>query len=60
MQKALSEMKMVAEGYHATKCIQKINRDYNVEMPILKAVYNILFEKACPTDEIKQLTEKLR
>ncbi len=53
------EMNMVAEGYHSTKCIWEINQKHQVKMPILEAVYNILFEKIAPGLEIKLLTDKL-
>ncbi len=53
------EMNMVAEGYHSTKCIWEINQKHKVKMPILDAVYNILFEKIAPGLEIKLLTDKL-
>ncbi len=54
------EMRMIAEGYYATKCIKEINKEYNVRMPITDAVYNILYEKISPAMEIKLLTESLR
>jgi len=53
------EMKMIAEGYYATKCVWEINKNYNVYMPITEAVYNILYEGKSPTREIYLLTEKL-
>jgi glycerol-3-phosphate dehydrogenase (NAD(P)+) len=53
------EMKMIAEGYYATKCIWSINKKYNVYMPITEAVYNILYEGKSPAREIQLLTEKL-
>lgn len=53
------EMEMIAEGYYGTKCIQEINEEYKVDMPILDACYNILYERIAPTIEIKVLTEKI-
>lgn len=54
------EMEMIAEGYYATKCIKEINECYHVNMPVLEAVYNILYERISPGIEIKLLTESLR
>jgi len=54
------EMKMVAEGYYATKCIYSINKNYNVELPILESVHNILYENISPYIELKILSDKLK
>lgn len=54
------EMEMVAEGYYGTKCIKEVNEKYNIEMPILDAVYNILYNKKSSFTEIRQLTETFR
>lgn len=54
------EMEMIAEGYFGTKCIKEINEEYKVDMPILDACYNILYERIAPNIEIKVLTEKIR
>lgn len=53
------EMNMIAEGYYATKCLYEINKKFNVDMPILTAVYNIIYDKIAPAVEIKLLAEKL-
>ena len=53
------EMNMIAEGYYATKCLMEINKKFKVEMPILEAVYEILYKNANPALEIKKLSNKL-
>lgn len=53
------EMDMIAEGYYATKCVMEINKKFQVEMPIVEAVYNILYERISPVIEMRILTEKL-
>jgi glycerol-3-phosphate dehydrogenase (NAD(P)+) len=53
------EMNMIAEGYYAVNCMDFINQKYQVDMPISKAVYNILYKNSSPILEMKMLTEKL-
>ena len=53
------EMNMIAEGYYATKSLMEINAKFEVNMPILNAVYAILYERKSARNEIKLLTEKL-
>lgn len=53
------EMDMIAEGYYATKCVHEINRKFQVEMPILEAVNNILYGKISPVIEMKILSDRL-
>ena len=54
------EMEMIAEGYFGTKCMKEINLHMHVNMPILDAVYNILYERIAPQVEIKLLTDSFR
>ena len=54
------EMEMIAEGFFGTKCMKEINRQMHVNMPILDAVYNILYERISPQIEIKLLTDSFR
>ncbi|WP_346855044.1 NAD(P)H-dependent glycerol-3-phosphate dehydrogenase [uncultured Draconibacterium sp.] len=54
------ELNMVAEGYYASKSIQKINEKYKVDMPITDTVYKILYDKVSPGRAFTQLTKLLR
>ena len=54
------EMEMIAEGYFGTKWMKEVNRHTHVNMPILDAVYNILYERISPQIEIKLLTDSFR
>lgn len=57
---AKMEMEMVAEGYFATKCIHDINRELKVKMPIMEAVYSVLYEKARPRIAIERIADSFR
>ena len=54
------EMEMIAEGYYGTKCIHEINEKYQVNMPILDALYAILYERKSPMVVIRQLTKTFK
>ncbi|MCX7696140.1 MAG: NAD(P)-binding domain-containing protein [Bacteroidales bacterium] len=53
------EMKQVAEGYYATKCMKEIADKMNIHMPILETVYRILYKELSPSREMKKLSEIL-
>ncbi|RLD66044.1 MAG: glycerol-3-phosphate dehydrogenase [Bacteroidetes bacterium] len=55
----MAEMKMVAEGYYAVKCLMEINKEHKINLPITEAVYNILYQRKSPTMEMRKLSEKL-
>ena len=56
---AQMELKMIAEGYYAAKCIQHINQSLGVDMPILEFVFNILYQKQSPKTAMEVLKGKL-
>lgn len=54
---AKMEMPMVAEGYYGTKCIHEINeKGVEAEMPILNAVYAILYQRMSPQKAIEAIS----
>lgn len=56
---AQMKLKMVAEGYYAVKCINEINEKQKIEMPITEAVYNILYDKKSPKNQMRLLADRL-
>ena len=52
---AIVELGMVAEGYYAAKSIHSKLAGLNIDMPITKTVYNILYEKISPSIEYQLL-----
>ena len=53
------EMNMVAEGYNACKCILAINKNINAPLPIITAIYKILWEGADPGETFKEIEKIL-
>mgnify|MGYP001095563023 CR=1 FL=1 len=58
---AQMEMSMVAEGYYATKSAFELNKRNlkKTRLPIINAVYGILYENKNPKKVFNKLTEKL-
>ncbi len=54
---ARMEMEQTAEGYYGAKCMTDINAQHNVDMPILDAVYNILYKRASIAKTFKHLSD---
>lgn len=53
------EMSMIAEGYYAAECITQVNKRFDVKMPIVEAIYNILYKKADVKETMAELTKHL-
>jgi glycerol-3-phosphate dehydrogenase (NAD(P)+) len=53
------KLKMVAEGYYAVKCINEINEKQKIEIPIAETVYNILYDKKSPKNQMRLLSDRL-
>lgn len=59
VQAAKMEMEQTAEGYYGTKCIHDINAEYDVRMPILDCVYDILYRRVSAPKALQTLTGQL-
>ena len=57
---AQMEMEMVAEGYYGTKAIHTANERMQVSLPIVDAMYEILYNRQKAKPIIKSLTTKLQ
>ena len=59
VQKAISKMSMIVEGYYATKNAYEISKSKNINFEIIKVVHEILYNNKNAELEIKLLAEKL-
>ncbi|HMR19820.1 MAG TPA: NAD(P)H-dependent glycerol-3-phosphate dehydrogenase [Sphingobacterium sp.] len=57
IQSAQSEMNMVAEGFYASGCIQKITERYQLQLPICNMVYEVLYNKKPARAEVARLAQ---
>ena len=56
---AQMEMNMVAEGYHATEPVNKLNKSIGNSSPIIDNVYGILFLNKIHKKSLQKLSKKL-
>ena len=54
------EMQMIAEGYYGTQAIHEANERMHVSLPIVDAMYDILYKHLSPTFVIQDLTTNLQ
>ncbi len=59
VQAAQLEMNMVAEGYHAAKCIYNINRSVGADMPIAATIYDIIWNHVKPGEGFGKIEKVL-
>ncbi|HHU55446.1 MAG TPA: NAD(P)H-dependent glycerol-3-phosphate dehydrogenase [Acholeplasmataceae bacterium] len=58
LNKTLSEMSMVVEGARSCEAAYVASKKYNVETPIIDAVYDIIYKQNHPQDVIKRLMKR--
>ena len=54
------EMNMIAEGYYAVRSIYLISKQHHIRLPIIDAVYHIVYEKTNPLIEMNTLKGYLK
>ncbi|MFI3115228.1 MAG: NAD(P)H-dependent glycerol-3-phosphate dehydrogenase [Clostridia bacterium] len=55
---AMDKIGSVVEGYYATKFGYELSKEYNIEMPIVEAVYNVLYNNISPKDAVLHLMNR--
>lgn len=55
MEEAMAEVNMVVEGVYSVKSAMKLSEKYNVELPIIEQVNQILFEGKNPREAVTEL-----
>ena len=55
MQEAMDEVKMVVEGVYSAKAAKQLAGQYQISMPIVEQVNQVLFEGKSPAEAVKEL-----
>ena len=55
MKEAMDEVKMVVEGVYSAKAAAKLEKKYNVSLPIIEEVNKVLFEDKSPKEAVNEL-----
>jgi glycerol-3-phosphate dehydrogenase (NAD(P)+) len=60
LKKIIQDMEMVAEGIPTTKSAYQLSKRYNVQMPITKEVYLVLYRDKNPLKAVNDLMTRER
>lgn len=55
LQEILEKMEQIAEGVWTTKSVMALSHKFNVEMPITKEIYDVLFTNKSPLEAVSSL-----
>jgi glycerol-3-phosphate dehydrogenase (NAD(P)+) len=58
LEETLSSMTMVVEGIRTCEAAYKFGQAHNIELPIIEAIYSVLFEKMEPEEALKLLLSR--
>lgn len=59
LEEVLDNMGMAVEGVRTTKAAYSLSQEYNVDMPITNAIYEVLFNNKDPEDAVNVLMNRL-
>ncbi|HEX5023880.1 MAG TPA: NAD(P)H-dependent glycerol-3-phosphate dehydrogenase [Agriterribacter sp.] len=59
VQSAQLDMKMVAEGYNASRSIYELNKEIMADMPVAENIYRVLWKKLSPRAAFKNIEDSL-
>lgn len=60
MEEVLEQMGMVVEGIRTTKAAYELANETNIDMPVTKALYSVLFEKIDPYQAAEELMGRVK
>ena len=60
LKEIIAKMEMVAEGVPTTKSVYELSKRYNVDMPITKEVYSVLYKNKNPLAAVDDLMARRR
>ncbi|MDO4490481.1 MAG: NAD(P)H-dependent glycerol-3-phosphate dehydrogenase [Lachnospiraceae bacterium] len=60
MEEAVAEVHQVVEGIHSAKAARKLAEKYNVEMPIVESINQVLFEGLSPKEAVYNLMTRVK
>lgn len=55
LEQALDEVQMVVEGVYSAKAVYALSKKYNVEMPIIREINEVLFDSKSPKEAVVDL-----
>jgi len=58
LEETLEQVGMVVEGAHTTRVVYHLANDYDIDMPITTACYNILYLHKPPRQEVEKLMQR--
>lgn len=58
VEKAISKVGMIVEGYTCSKVAYSLSQKYNLDLPIINEVYNILYRAKNPNESLKDIISR--